>query len=207
MEFRLPAKYALFIINLLVLSYFFLYFCVIGIEYQDTDNNITIIFKGLNFDKSTFIAPEINANSIIQIAFGHVNLFFEYINNQNRFIKSLIALDSLIITMLIIQCFVICLSFINLFIWRGFKKAKTIDIGSKILILSFIIISITWIIIMSDVEFLIKDTNEPTKYILFANISNMQEPIYWVGQSFMPALFIFVHTWMNAPLYRKRKKY
>ncbi|QHX36792.1 hypothetical protein [Spiroplasma sp. BIUS-1] len=204
MNFRLPAKYALLIINIIVLAYFFLYFCLLGFEYHDSYNNVTIIFKGLDFNPNSFIAPQIALNTTITVAFGHIHLLVESLwsSNVGIFSSYTSIFDTFVVIMLSVQCFLIFLSFINLFIWRGFKKAKTIDITSKILILLFVSLSISWIIMMNDLTIGYSLNNKPGYAIANSN----QAAIYWIGQSLMPLLFMFIHIWMTAPLYRKRNK-
>ncbi|WP_338984507.1 hypothetical protein [Spiroplasma endosymbiont of Diplazon laetatorius] len=211
MNFRLPAKYALLIINILVLAYFFLYFCLLGFEYQSSDLGVTIIFKGLNFNHETDLILDPNNGKWI-VPFGQTARLFEILNNQvnpgnvisPNIKEKAFKLDGIIIAMMSIQCVLIFLSFINLFIWRGFKKAKTVDITSKLLILSFVGLAIAWVSIMnSNILFAKFQGNNtinvlPTKY---------QAEIYWIGQAFMPMIFMFIHIWMTAPLYRKRNKY
>ncbi|AUM62786.1 hypothetical protein [Spiroplasma monobiae] len=204
MNFRLPAKYALLIINVLVILYFFLYFCLLGFEYKTQDGSLTVIFKGLNFSSDYELSI---TGSYIVVPFGQMVRFFELLNNEisngttNFPNSTYIAgnLDIFIISMLSIQCLLIFLSFINLFIWRGFKKAKTIDILSKILIVTFVSLAISWSVYAQGM-YLTKTGN----ILLYPD--GQKAWIYIIGQIIMPILFMFIHIWMTAPLYRKRNK-
>ncbi|QEH62041.1 hypothetical protein SCHIN_v1c08460 [Spiroplasma chinense] len=171
MQFRLPAKFAQLVINLVVLVFLLLFIFVIGLKVESDDGQKTIHVIGLfnksdyyswyssGFDWSTVNAAGEGIEQESQIYVGFIDFIkfmtiasIKVTETETSFDTKYDFVLNTIEPALILACTILfalnsLMALQNVFIWKKVKLARTIDVFIKIFTITSIAIIISFYIV------------------------------------------------------------